>query len=64
MYARGSNVYKQSNKQFISNVRQLREIKESKKQVKTKKGDFEKILEDPDAEEQETLLDPRDRYNG
>ena len=29
-----------------------------------KKGDFDKIIEDPDAEDQETLLDPRDRYNG
>jgi len=31
---------------------------------KNKKEDFDKIIEDPDAEEGETLLDPRDRYNG
>ena len=54
-HVRPTNTFKQSNKQFFSNVRQLREIKQGQGGVKGN----ETILED----DQDTLLDPRDRYN-
>ena len=69
---RGSNDFRSSNKQFASNLRQLREIKEADRFVKEQKklqrrGDGtqqDTIAEEMEDDEQSQLLplDPRDRY--
>jgi len=69
---RGTNDFKSSNKQFASNLRQLREIKEVQERVKEQKkqqrrGDgtqHDTIAEEMEDDERAQLLmvDPRDRY--
>ena len=61
-------MYKQSNKQFFGNVRQLREQKLAqeefqKKMKKDDDADEQTRLLDQEQNSQILALDPRDRYN-
>lgn len=56
----------QSNKQFVSNLRQLREMKETKDDLKRKTGHELESLREEDEDEKTQLLfgyDPRMSYD-